>query len=401
MFLRIFPYKGLPVPVYVLFFSRIVNRMGDFVRFFLTLYLTGFLGMDEKSAGFIITLSGLASMAGNIAGGKLTDHAGRKKVMLGAQVCSAAFIGFCGFIPDSALLPWLLIVSQFFCGAVRPVSSSMVMDLTVAEQRQKAISLLYLGINIGVAVGPLIAGFLFNNFRRWIFWGDAATTIIAVLLVAFLVPESMPAAGNDESLPEQERHEEGSVFKVLLKRPVLAIFLASSVLMAFIYSQASFTLPLQCSKVFPGDGARIFGILMSANAVTVLVLTPVVLKIFGNRKPLSNLVTGSLCFAWGFGMLYRMDAGISWYLLSTVIWTIGEIIMVTNEGVFTAAHSPVNHRGRINGIRNMMHSAGSAATPLLSGIFISAVSLRAVWPLIIILCLVYLAVIAYLNHRDS
>ena len=39
----------------------------------------------------------------------------------------------------------------------------MITDLTVAEQRKGAFSLVYLSHNIGFALGPMIAGFLFNR----------------------------------------------------------------------------------------------------------------------------------------------------------------------------------------------------------------------------------------------
>ena len=74
-------YGGLPRSVYVLFFARIINRLGDFVRFFLTLYLTRILGMTEKRTGFFVTLSAVAVMAGNVAGGRLADSFGRKRTM--------------------------------------------------------------------------------------------------------------------------------------------------------------------------------------------------------------------------------------------------------------------------------------------------------------------------------
>jgi MFS family permease len=64
-----------------------------------------------------------------------------------------------------------------------------LLPITPVEDRRKAFSLLYFGINIGVSLGPIAAGFLFENYRRWIFRGDALTALTGLLLVAFLVRE--------------------------------------------------------------------------------------------------------------------------------------------------------------------------------------------------------------------
>ena len=401
VFKRNFPYSGLPVPIYVLFFSRVVNRMGDFVHFFLTLYLTKRMGLEEAAAGTIIAVSIFASMAGNLISGKLSDHLGRKKILLCSQLSCAVFIGSCGFIPESAAVPWLLVASQFFNGAARPAGASIVIDLSLPEQRQRAISLMYLGINLGVAVGPIIAGFLFNNHLRWIFWGDALTTLIAVVLVASLVPETIPDETAHAGASGNESAESGSVLASLLKRPSLTIFLGLSVLVSFVYRQCAFTLPLQLAEIYPGEGPGYYGMLMSINAVTVLVLTPLLLKILEKRSPLKNLQIAGACYAAGFGMLFFIPSVLYWYIMSTIIWTTGEIIMVTNEGVYVAAHTPVNQRGRINGVVRMLHGAGGAATPVLSGVLIESAGIRSVWPVSAALCLVYLSVMMLLKRAEA
>ena len=153
------PYRNLPPGIYVLFTARIINRMGDFANFFLTLYLTRYLQFSEKQTGLILSLVGVCMMAGALLGGKLTDLTGRKKLMLGMQSLASLCVLSCGFIPDSPLVAWLLLIFTFFNGAVRPINTALLTDLTTVEQRGSAYSLLYLGINIGVSAGPILAGF--------------------------------------------------------------------------------------------------------------------------------------------------------------------------------------------------------------------------------------------------
>ena len=370
-------YRGLPTSIYILFISRIINRLGDFVKIFLTLYLTRYLDMDEKQTGLIITLIGLFSVAGTIIGGKITDHASRKKILLFSQTLSALTVGYCGFIPDSLMLPWILIIFNFFNGAARPVSSAMMTDLTTPENRAQAFSLLYLGINIGVSVGPLLAGFLFNNYRQWIFWGDSITTLLSVVLVLFFVPD-LHRSDVKAHAPGEE-HEKAPLVIALYKRPVLLIYAVLALISSFVYSQHSFSLPLIFNHVLKEQGATFFGVIMSVNAVSVLILTPMLTTFLHKRKPLVNMAAGQICYAIGFGMLFFIFKSPLLFFLSTIIWTLGEILNAINSGVFVANHTPINYRGRFGAFFGTAKAIGHNLAPLISGLIISGTGLRFIW----------------------
>lgn len=379
-------YSGLPRSVYILFLSRVINRMGDFVKIFLTLYLTRYLNLDEKQTGMIITLIGLFSVLGTITGGKITDHFDRKKILMATQFLSALTAGFCGFIPNSPMLPWILVLFNFFTGASRPVSTAILTDLTTPENRAQSFSLLYLGINIGVAVGPLLAGFLFNNYRQWIFWGDSITTFLSIILIFAFIPSidrSSIKAGS-----QKEEEEKAPIHQALLKRPVLLIYSLLVLFSTFVYSQHAFTLPLLLNEVMSLEGAKFFGILMSINAVSVLVLTPILTSRLHRVKPLINMALGHLCYAAGFGMLFFSNELPLFFIISTIIWTLGEILNVINSGVFVANHTPVNYRGRFSAWFGTARSIGHTLGPLISGFILSGIGMKFLWALIFVISLI-------------
>ena len=395
---KVFPFRGLPAPVYVLFVARIINRMGDFVRFFLTLYLTRVLDMSPAQAGTIVTLSAVSGGIGGLVSGRLTDTLGRKNTMLIAQSLSAAVLIVCGFAPDSAWLPYALILSQFFFGAIRPPSQALLTDLTPLEQRRKAFGLLYFGINIGVALGPLIAGFLFENHRRIIFWGDAATTLAGVALVAFLVPE--PESPELHRGDSREDSDESGSLRAFFSRPILVAFVAAMVITTFIYAQTHFALPLLVDHLFSATGAMNFGFLMSVNAVTVLVFTPLMLGLLGQERPGRNMIWGALAYAVGFGCLAVIPGTMSWVLISTVVWTLGEIIFATNIRVFTAAYTPLNHRGRFASIEQLAWGIGAILSPMVAGALSGVLGPRAIWYPIGIAAVLVMLVMAVLDRLD-
>jgi MFS family permease len=373
-------YSGLSPAIYVLFIARIINRMGDFVHLFMTLYLTRIMGFEVRTVGFFIMITAASGILGSIFGGKLSDHVGRKTVMVGSQFTSAAIVGVCGFLPSTMAIPVLLIVSNFFKGAVRPASRSMLTDLSKAEERQKAFSLLYLGTNFGVAIGPMIAGFLFRNHLPWIFWGDALTTILAFALVLKYVPESQPSEKEilETNNNDLEKADNTTAVKAFLKRPVLVFFSIFTVMANFIYAQMTFSLPLHLNDLFNEQGAEVFGYLMSFNAVIVLIFTALVLNITKRLKAVYNMAFAALLFAVGFGAL-SVISSFQGFIITTFIWTIGEILMVTNGSVYIANHTPINLRGRFNAITGLVFGLGYIAGPYISGIILASGTISDLW----------------------
>ncbi|MCY6356283.1 MDR family MFS transporter [Clostridium sp. ZS2-4] len=382
-------YSKLPRSIIVLFFARIINCLGNFIYPFLTMFLTEKMGMSTDKVGAFMMISAIAFVPGSIIGGKLCDHVGRKKVLIIFQLFAAIMLIPCGVLGNSMIVPWLLILSNFFGGAVQPASSAMLADLTNEENRQEAFSLLYLGTNIGVAVGPLIAGFLYNKYLKWMFWGDALTTIASLVLVAMFVKETIPSnndQADEEIVNEKEKSVEGSLISVIFNRPALLAFSLVSAIYSFVYAQHFFCIPLQAKEMFGKRGPVIFGTVMSVNALVVVFCTVLIIRLTRKNRPILNIAMSGVFYAIGFGMLFFIK---SYFLLivSTVIWTIGEILDATNKGIYIANHTPMSHRGRMNSILPIISGAGFAVGPRIMGQYIKYRGTRSAWPLIVALAL--------------
>jgi MFS family permease len=84
--LKIFKtYRGLPRSIYILFIAQIINRFGDFVVPFLTLYLTQKIGLSAGISGVIVTANILIGIPASLLGGKAADSLGRRKTYLWSQ----------------------------------------------------------------------------------------------------------------------------------------------------------------------------------------------------------------------------------------------------------------------------------------------------------------------------
>lgn len=379
-------YRGLPKSIYVIFFAQVINRFGDFVLPFLSLFLVKKLGLSYQEAGIAVMINSLSTVPGSFAGGKIADHLGRKKTYAAFQLSAAACLFICAFTNKPQLVIILVCLSSFFNGGVRPIISAIITDVLPAEKRKMGFSLSYLGINLGVSMGLLVAGFLFNHYIPLIFIGDAFTSLIAVLLVMVNIKESLPDNSGDKDISGDERAEEGNVFLVLWRRPKIMVFLLINIILNLVYVQHTFSLPMMLDHVFGSSGAGNFGILMSFNAVTVITMTMLLTQATRKWKALSSIASAGFLYAVGFGMITFIDS-MPMYVVSTFIWTCGEIMLVTNFGVYIANNTPQNYRARFNAVTSLSWAIGAALGTSLIGRYMDHFSVESVWPLLFFLSL--------------
>lgn len=393
-------YGGLPRSIYILSIVRVVNAMGNFVYPFLTLFLTEHIGLSKRAAGTYFMISALAQATGSLIGGKLTDHFGRKKLFIIFQGLAACCFAPCAFLGNSTLIPILLVTSGFFMSAAQPANSAMITDLTNKTNRKSAFSLLYLGINVGFSVGPMIAGFLYRNHTSLIFLGNTASIIISLIILTLFIEDTMPSKEEIEeskALTDDESAEDASVLKAFIKRPSLMLFMVGKTINAFVYSTIGFVIPLQITQTFGSDlGAKYFGFVMATNGITIIIITTFIIKITMKIPPVINIALAAIFYAVGFGMLGFVNS-FPLYILSAVLYTIGEILEATNAGVYIANHSPMNHRGRFNAIIPLITGVGFSIGPYVFGRVIDTYGTRKLWIMCFVLLMISSAFMRWLR----
>ena len=165
------------------------------------------MGLGASGVGMILSTSALARVALNIPMGRAADKIGRKPLMVGGQVLTAAAsiaTGLCASLP--ALLACRLMLG---CGSSAALAGSgaYMADLTtrVPTQRAKIIGFQSTIINIAYAVGPAVGGFLCDLYGcRLMFFivGGAAMSCSAGF---YMLPETFQGTTKNERDKRDER----------------------------------------------------------------------------------------------------------------------------------------------------------------------------------------------------
>lgn len=377
-------YRNLPAAIYVLFVATIINGIGSFVFPFLVLLLTQRLGFSDGTAGAFMSLATLAYMPGSFIGGKLADRMGRKRIMIFGQVMASVMFAVAGFLGDSHLVPWFILLHLLFDGITDPARSALQTDVTTQENRQASFSLTYLGHNMGFAIGPVIAGYLFYSSPQWLFFGNAIAGLLSVAFVIWRVPESKPDAKTIEASygsDSTERAQRGSLLKALLSRPRLLLLAVCITCFSFTYSQALFALPLHTTGMFGKSGALIYGTMMSVNAIVVVLCNAPIVMLLRKRPPLRNIALAGILYAIGFASMGLARLPL-WLYALTVVYTLGEITDATNTHYYIANNTPMSHRARFSAIMPVITGFGHAIAPAIGGRISEQYGLDLLWIII-------------------
>lgn len=386
-------YKGLPKDIYFLFIAIVVNKLGSFIMPLLALILTVKIGLNKSEAGLFSTISMLSQAPFIMLGGKLVDIFGSKKIIVIPALLGAFIYLVCGFLKPGIIVVILIIIASDIYATAAPAYNSIVAEVTPSSLTKNAYSLTYLGINLGLAVGPALGGLLFNSYLNLLFILDALTTVLATSLIIFYVNDKKKI---DRSLSENENEQskhsnKSSIFSFLTKNPILVIFSAILLIYNFCYIQWNFLLPLQLEDVFKESGAKLFSLLVSINAVTVTVLTAILTSVTQKTHPLKAIFWGSIFYFTSF-ILFAINRFVLIFIIAIVVMTIGEILITINTNSYIAQRTPKSHIGRANSLLFIESGIGYAVGPVVIGNALMMISYQIAW--LVISALMFCSTIA-------
>ncbi|MER5970725.1 MFS transporter [Streptomyces sp. NPDC002055] len=321
-------FRELPLALRVLFLASFVNRAGMFVFPLLAVYLVRGKELSPGEAGLLISIGSTGLLVGSLLSGPLCDLRGRRTALLTALLLNAA--GYLGLAvldgPPWTYAAWLF-VALVGMGMFSPASNTLVADLTTPEQRPFAYTISYVGNNLGMGVGPLLGGVAAAYSYHVMFAGNIVAGLLCAAMIAVWVPEDRRARSGDRR-PNARTGPLGHGHVVLL---VLVSFFYVVPLIGLEYA-----LPLAVTTALH-ESAGLVGAVYTINSIVVVSLGLVLEKhIRGYGTKLLLLIAGLL---WTLGLaMIAFAFSLPAILLSTVVWTLGEIIVSVVVPTYVADH---------------------------------------------------------------
>lgn len=353
---------GLPREFWWLWTSTLVNRLGAFVTTFMALYLTVERGYSASYAGLVAALHGLGGVVSAIGAGVMTDRLGRRPTLLIAQSSTAASVALLGFVQHPVAIAAVACLVGMTSNASRPAVQAMMADIVKPEDRVRAFSLNYWAINLGFAVSAGVAGFIAEYSYLAGFLGEAALTLACAVLIYVKLPESRPerVLVNGRSVPETGM---GTVLRDGRFMGVVGL----SFVVALIFQQAFVGLPVAMGA--DGFSSSDFGMVIAFNGVLIVALQIPVTRFIEHRDTRRLLILSSALAGYGFG-LTAFAGSLALYALAVCVWTLAEIVNAPTQTSLVVRLSPVDGRGRYQGMYTMSWAVAGLVAPLMAGFLI-------------------------------
>nr|WP_256440642.1 TCR/Tet family MFS transporter [Phyllobacterium sp. 628] len=158
--------------------------------------ILGFLGDNFTSAadvlGILISVWALMQFVASPVIGALSDHFGRRPVVLASNLALAMDHLIMAFAP--AL--WVLFIGRVLsgvCSATVSTAYAYIADTTPQDRRASAYAVLSTAFGLGFVLGPVLGGFLGHIDLRLPFLVAAALGLANFFYGFFVLPESLPS----------------------------------------------------------------------------------------------------------------------------------------------------------------------------------------------------------------
>ncbi|WP_086312690.1 hypothetical protein A5821_000278 [Enterococcus sp. 7F3_DIV0205] len=386
-------YKGLPQNVYLICLARFVSSLIIFVYPLLTNYITLKLNKTDIEAASFVSIALLVNLACIFLGGYLSDKFSKRTLFLFSQYLLVVCSFLCALFLGSFVVVYLLVIISGIFGFTNPIYNVFILENSNdnLNTKKSGFSLLYLFLNLGVAIGPFLNGLWFEQYLALYFLLVAGLNLIATVCIQLKYKEERM------TYPKQKDKKVEFSLADLWSQNHLAIkAIVFSILNFMIYIQVSFSVPLQFNIWFT-NGPKIYGTMMLINASMVLLITPMILRFTKRTNPILLIIIGSFFYLVSF-LCLLLFSNLAGMILFIFFLTIGEIVVQTNISVVVSMLAGKEYEGRMNSFLLLIGAFGNILGTSIVGGLIVNYSFSVVWLFIMGLSVAY-AILMFLVYQ--
>ncbi|HEC34059.1 MAG TPA: MFS transporter [Chloroflexi bacterium] len=350
--------------ILVLSFALVVVMLGFGLVIPIFPFFIEELGAGGSELGLLVAISALLEFVFAPLWGSVSDRIGRRPVLM---------IGMVGYGLSSLLMGlatqlWMLFASRALSGilssATLTTALAYVGDSTSGEDRGGGMGALGAAMALGVILGPGLGGWLAGDSLSTPFFIAAGMSLVSLLLILLLLPESLPA--------EARRQGKGKVNVVNLRALWQALFSPVGVLLlmvalfSFALTNFEAVFGLYALEKFGYGPEQVGTILMVVAVVSTVgkaVLTGPATKRWGEAAVIkASALAGSV----GFLVLLAANTYIT-ILLATGFFILSKTLL-RPAAVALISKRSAGSQGAAMGLSNSFMSLGRIAGPVWAGL---------------------------------
>ena len=395
-------YRGLRRELYIVFWGRVVTAMGGLIWPMLTLILKNKLGYSAGEVANLMLLVNILQLPCMLIGGKIADKFNKKNVIVICDMVTVIGYILCGILPMNNFLVVIFFVSGLFAQVEWPSYDALVANLSTAEERERAYSLNYMGMNLGLIMAPTLGGLLFENHLGLAFIISGVATFSSTVLIFLFIKDIAPSEDKSQEAAYEKADAGISTKAIFASAPVLMLFVLCMGIESSLYNIGNgFMMPLSLENLFGSHGAVIFGSMTSLNALTVIIGNPVCTGLLKGVKDAQKIFLGVAFQMSGFAVFMFSGGRLMMYYLSMIIFTIGEILVTLGNKPYITKRVPSTHRGRVSSVISVASMTFQGICLYIAGYLADRMPLDVIWFGVILVGIFNLFLLAVLGRKDK
>jgi MFS transporter, DHA2 family, multidrug resistance protein len=159
-------------------------------------HMQGSLQASQDQITWVLTSYIVAAAIALPITGWLCSQWGRRKVFIVSVIGFTIASALCGFATSLGMIVAARLLQGVFGAALVPLSQAVLLDINPPEKVGQAMAIWGAGIMVGPILGPLMGGWLTENFDwRWVFFINVPVGAFALWGITRYLPENKPKSG--------------------------------------------------------------------------------------------------------------------------------------------------------------------------------------------------------------
>jgi len=151
-------------------------------------HIAGSLSASVDEASWALTSYLVANAIILPMTGWIANYFGRKRTLLAAVMGFTAASFLCGLAPSLELLILFRIIQGATGGALQPLSQAVMLEAFPPRDRGKAMAFWGLGIVVAPMLGPVLGGWLTDNYSwRWVFYVNLPVGMASLIMTRLFI----------------------------------------------------------------------------------------------------------------------------------------------------------------------------------------------------------------------